>query len=165
MNILFCIYLILACLVCVAIIIWVIREIILDLRETPPVEEPVAPPEPEPEPEPTLDLAAIEEDQPIPEILMEPVVVEDDCNGVEVVDVVWKEHIGKNKVYRYAPGDTRPHPGDLVLVPTFDKYTHGAIARAATVQSEVYRIDPADLTFALKRVIRIVGDPADHPDA
>ncbi len=156
MNILFCIFLILASLVCLATLTWVTRDIVLDVieRKKKPTETPTAVAEEETAEE-TLS-ETLEENALIPETIVTSIIVEQDTAVVDVVDIVWEEHIGKNKTYRYAPNEFEIGKGDIVLVPTFSSSKHGEIARKATVGSDVYTIDPAELQFKLKPVLRVM---------
>lgn len=156
MNILFCIFLILASLVCLATLTWVTRDIVLDVieRKKKSTEIPTAAAEEETAEETFAET--LEEDALIPETIVTNIVVEQDTTVVEVVDIVWEEHIGKNKTYRYVPNGFEIGKGDIVLVPTFSSSKHGEIARKATVGSDVYKINPAELQFKLKPVLRVM---------
>ncbi len=161
MVVLFCIFLVLASLECLVTLTWVTREIVIDVIErkkgaeqTPPeaVEEEAV----EEEAVEEAVIEALEEDALIPETVVTDIVVEQDTTSVEVVDIVWDEHIGKNKTYRYAPNGHEVGKGDIVLVPTFSSQKHGEIARKATVHSDVYKIDPAELKYHLKPILRVM---------
>ncbi len=102
----------------------------------------------------------IKEEALIPETVTTDIVVEQDTASVEVIDIVWDEHIGKNKTYRYAPNGFEVGKGDIVLVPTFSSQKHGEIARKATVHSDIYKIDPAELKYHLKPVLRVMQKAA-----
>ncbi len=159
MNVLFCIFLILSCLVCLATLTWVTRDIVLDVLERKkktqqPTEE--APIEVEDEVAEETVVEEIVKDAIIPETVVTSIIVEQDTDTVEVVDIVWEEHIGKNKAYRYAPNGFEIGKGDIVLVPTFSSEKHGEIARKAIVSSDIYKINPAELQFKLKPVLRIM---------
>ncbi len=141
---------------CIAIIVSVARDIILDIIGA---KKPVtACPEPDPEPEPE---PVIEENEIIPETVITEIVIEETSNDVEVVDVQWAEHKGTDKAYRYSPNGIDVKIGDTVLVPTFDAHKNGEIARKATVFGDVYHIDPKELHYHLKPILRIIED--DNP--
>ncbi len=165
MNILFCIFLVLASLVCLATLTWVIRDIILDVleRKKNPSEVPAA--EEADEAEEIIVAETLEENAVIPETVITDIIVEQDTTSVEVVDIVWEEHIGKNKTYRYAPNGHAVGKGDIVLVPTFSSQKHGEIARKATVHSDIYKIDPAELQYHLKPVLRVMQKTTSAADA
>ena len=78
--------------------------------------------------------------------------------GVEVIDVVWPEHEGreKNRSYRYDPDGEVLENGDVVLVPSIDKESGKDITRNATVKNGNYRIDPSKLVYPLKKIIGVV---------
>ncbi len=92
----------------------------------------------------------------VPEAIVTSATIERNTNMVEVVDVVWEEHNGKNKSYRYAPNGLEVGKGDVVLVPTFVSEKHGEIVRKATVGSDIYLVDPAELKFKLKPILQVV---------
>ncbi len=152
MEVLFYIFIVLASLVCLSTLTWTTREIIIDTIERKNARNaaPIPTPEPEPEPEPE---EVIEEDAPIPETVVTSIVIEHDISGVEVVDVMWKEN---KKRYRYSPNGMDVKQGDKVLVPTFDAQKRGEIARKATVCSDVYVIDPTELQYRLKPILKVV---------
>lgn len=93
-----------------------------------------------------------------PEVVevIEEIPVED--KGVEVIDVVWPEHEGreKNRSYRYDPDGEVLENGDVVLVPSIDKESGKDITRNATVKNGNYRIDPSKLVYPLKKIIGVV---------
>ncbi len=158
---------ILASLMCLVTLVWVIRDIILDIldrrkeSQEDEGEEEEVPTEAE-----TTEAAveALKEDDMIPEIVVTTIVVEKDASQVEVVDVIWAEDIGKNKTYRYSPNGVEVSKGDIVLVPTFSSQKHGEIARKATVGSDIYKIDPAEIQFKLKPVLKIIQKAATASD-
>ncbi len=156
MNILFCIFLVLASLVCLATLTWVIRDIILDVLERKKKPSEVPPAEKADEAEEVIVAETLEENAMIPETVITDIIVEQDTTSVEVVDIVWEEHIGKNKTYRYAPNGHEVGKGDIVLVPTLVAEKHGEIARKATVHSDAYKIDPAELQYHLKPILRVM---------
>ncbi len=165
MNILFCIFLVLASLVCLATLTWVIRDIILDALERKKKPSEVSAAEEADEAEEVIAAETLEENAMIPETVITDIIVEQDITSVEVVDIVWEEHIGKNKTYRYAPNGFEVGKGDTVLVPTLVAERHGEIARKATVHSDAYNIDPAELQYHLKPILRVMQKATSAADA
>ncbi len=143
-----------ASIACLAITVYVVYAMISDAKHKK--EKPAPEPVPEPEPEEELDDEEVIID--VPEEILEDIVIAEDCTGVLVVDVTWREHEGKNRTYRYSPEDLDVKKGDRVLVPTFDRHRNRNIVRHAKVSSDKYYIDPAELKFHLKRIIQIETD-------
>ncbi len=150
MAVLFYIFMVLASLDCLATLGYVGYEIYREVQgrrasKEPPVSEEETVDEPVQE--------AVAEDQTVPEELLQ---VEEDESGVVIVEVTWREDMGKNKTYRYAVNEFDLCEGDIVLVPTFDAQRRVEVARKVAVTSQPYRVDPTMLPFRLKPVLRIV---------
>ena len=157
MDVLFCIFLVLASLACLTILALTVKDIIYDIiaKRKRASDAAVAAVEEEPIEESFEEIT--EEDMPTPENTF---VQETD--GVKVVDVVWKEN--RNKVYRYAANGFEISRGDIVIVPTFVAERQCEIAREAVVTSEMYTIDPSKLKFKLKPILRVVRKAARPPE-
>ena len=102
-----------------------------------------------------LPKQVIIESEPVilPENMPEPISIE---TGIEIIEVAWPESIAKNKIYRYDPNGEILRRGDTVLVPTFDALRHGEVLRTATVINGNYRVEPHEITRALKKIIKKV---------
>ncbi len=106
---------------------------------------------------PTVDAMAIEK---ISVSLDEIDYIEDDDtedeDGIEVIGVVWPEHEKKNKVYKYDPAGERLEKGDIVLVPSRDKYQKRDIVRQAAVAHGNHKVAAEMIQFPLKKIIGVV---------
>ena len=80
--------------------------------------------------------------------------------GVEAIDVFWKERPGKT--YRYDPNGYKVENGDVVLVPSRDEASRRDIVREAEVARGNYRIDPDTLDRPLKKIIGVVRRKAEE---
>ncbi len=149
MQVFLLIWIIVSSILCLGGISWLSFEIVTDVKaKRAQSDEITAAP---------IEVAPIvEENAPIPESIVTSIAISEQSDGVLVVDIVWKEHIGKGKSYRYAPNGLDVHKGDTVLVPTFDASRHGEIARKATVCSDIYTVTPAELHFKLKPILRVM---------
>ncbi len=106
----------------------------------------------------------VEEDEiveePVEEVTEETVFEEPPVKdeGIEVIDVMWPEHEGreKNRTYKYDPDGELLESGDVVLVPSIDRESGKDITRNATVKNGNYRIDPSKLVYPLKKIIGVV---------
>lgn len=103
-----------------------------------------------------VGTSVLEENAPIPESVATSIFINEATTDVEVVDIVWKEHIGKNKSYRYAPNGLQIGKGDTVLVPTYVESKQCEVARKAIVNSEIYKVNPIVLNYKLKPVLQLV---------
>ncbi len=125
-------------------------------EEIKPEPAPVVLTLPVPEEEIKLEPTPIVLMLPVPEekIEPEPIIEEvEELSGVEVIGVVWPE---KSRVYRYDPNGEKLDVGDVVLVPSRDEARHRDIERNASVAEANYRIEPEELKFPLKKIIRVV---------
>lgn len=80
--------------------------------------------------------------------------------GVEAIDVFWKER--PDKTYRYDPNGYKVENGDVVLVPSRDEASNRDIVREAEVARGNYRIDPDTLDRPLKKIIGVVRRKAEE---
>ena len=83
-----------------------------------------------------------------------PEVEETEENGVDAIDVFWKER--PDKIYRYDPDGNSVENGDVVLVPTRDEQGDREIVREAEVSRGNYKLDPETLDRPLKKIIGVV---------
>ena len=119
-----------------------------------------------PEELPVIELAeVIEEQDTETEELLSSIPQVDEAEapeeeGVEAIDVFWKERPGKT--YRYDPNGFRVENGDVVLVPSRDEASHRDIVREAEVARGNYRIDPDMLDRPLKKIIGVVRRKAEE---
>ena len=172
MNILFWIYIIFASIICLSTIVFSTVDFVIYLRggkkkneQTSPIDvNEVTPTEQMPTEATAKESVAetLEENVPIPEIVITNIVIDESTSSVEVVDVVWNERRAKNRVYRYSPNGFQVGKGDIILVPTRVGQNATEITRKATVAGEVYTIDPAELKFKLKPILRVMHK-ADKP--
>ncbi len=132
------------------------KEVEEPVVEEPVVEEPVVE-EPVVE-EPVAEESSEPEEAPEPEIIEETPApnTEELTDGVEVIDVSWREHENKNKVYKYDPNGESLEQGDIVLVPSRDVHQNKDIIRQAAVVKGNYMADPSTITTPLKKIIGVV---------
>ena len=88
-----------------------------------------------------------------------PEVDESEENGVDAIDVFWKE--SPEKSYRYDPDGNDVEDGDVVLVPTRDEASDKDVIREAEVARGNYKVDPATLDRPLKKIIGVVRRKAE----
>ena len=133
-----------------------------------------APVEPEPQIETILEEPEVEADEEVeviatteeiePEveelIAAIPEVEEPEEEGVDAIDVFWKER--PDKTYRYDPDGNDVAEGDIVLVPTRDVKSDKEIVREAEVAKGNYKIDPDTLNHPLKKIIGVVKRKAEE---
>ena len=107
------------------------------------------------------EVAEIEEvreetDSEVEELIASIPEVEEECvpNGVDAIDVCWKEREGKT--YRYDPDGNKVEAGDVVLVPTRDVESDKEIVREAEVARGNYQVDATTLEHPLKKIIGVV---------
>lgn len=81
-------------------------------------------------------------------------------NGVDAIDVCWKEREGKT--YRYDPDGNKVEAGDVVLVPTRDVESDKEVVREAEVARGNYRVDSTTLEHPLKKIIGVVKRKAER---
>lgn len=161
----------------------VVRPVVKVVVNTPPA--PVCPgpqietvmEEPEVEAEEDVEVIATTEEIEEPEVIEEvipieeteveeliasiPAVVEEpEAEGVDVIDVFWKER--PEKSYRYDPDGNKVENGDVVLVPTRDIYSDKEIVREAEVSRGNYKVDPESLDRPLKKIIGVVKRKAEQ---
>lgn len=112
-----------------------------------------------------VDEKSVEEAMATPDYLLSEIEFIDDWNeeeshrddnGVEIIGVVWPEHAGKNKIYRYDPNGQKVNVGDYVLVPSTDVAKSKQIIRKATVAHENMKVSPDMLTHPLKKIVAVV---------
>jgi len=151
----------------------VVRPVVKVVVNTPPAPEKESEPEKEPEPkietvleEPeviadedveviALTEEAEEADAEVEELIANiPEVEEYEENGVDAIDVFWKER--PDKTYRYDPDGNRVEDGDVVLVPTRDAAKGKDVVRKAAIAHGNHKVDPETLHHPLKKIIRIV---------
>ncbi len=132
-----------------------------------------APVEPEPQIETVLEkpeieadesvevIATTEEDDPEVEELIAaiPEAEEPEEEGVDAIDVFWKER--PDKTYCYDPDGNDVAEGDIVLVPTRDVHNDKEIVREAEVAKGNYKVDPENLNHPLKKIIGVVKRKAE----
>ena len=109
--------------------------------------------------EPEIEEPVEEVEEPIAEEIAEEIeepVAED--SRIEVIDVVWPEHEGKEneRLYRYDPDGEQLSHGDIVLVPSVDVNASKNITRNAKVKNGNYKMDPSGLKHPLKKIISVV---------
>jgi len=157
----------------------VVRPVVKVVVNTPPAPEKESEPEKEPEPkietvleEPeviadedveviALTEEAEEADAEVEELIANiPEVEEYEENGVDAIDVFWKER--PDKTYRYDPDGNRVEDGDVVLVPTRDEANDKDIVREAEVSRGNYKVDPESLDRPLKKIIGVVKRKAEQ---
>ena len=73
-------------------------------------------------------------------------------DGVEVIDVVWKETEKGNRLHQYDPNGAKVSDGDIVLVPTED----ATVIRKAAVAHANYNADPATVETPLQKIIGVL---------
>lgn len=110
--------------------------------------------------------AAVEEAMKQPDVSLEEIDFVDEVDaaytetkehpGVDVVSVVWPEHLHGNKVYRYDPSGENFEEGDIVLVPTTDKHKNREVVRKAAVAHGNHKVAPELIKHPLKKIIRLV---------
>ena len=160
----------------------VVRPVVKVVVNTPAAPE--KPAEPEPVIETVLEQPEIEADEAVlveatteeleepeieeiaePEVEIEeliaaiPEVEETEVEGVDAIDVFWKER--PDKTYRYDPDGNEVECGDIVLVPTRDINNDKEIVREAEVSRGNYKIDPETLDHPLKKIIGVVKRKAE----
>jgi len=112
--------------------------------------------------EPEVEVEADEEVVVIAETVEEePEVEPEDENGVDAIDVFWKERNNDGKTYRYDPDGNDVDEGDTVLVPTRDVANDREVVREAEVARGNYKIDPEKLDHPLKKIIAVVKRKAE----
>lgn len=77
-------------------------------------------------------------------------------NGVEVVDVVWKEKETENALHRYDPNGAVLSHGDIVLVPAKDEGRGKEVIRKAAVAHSNHKVDPEGVESPLKKIIGVL---------
>ncbi len=82
-------------------------------------------------------------------------------DGVEIVDITWKEHGNKRRTYRYATCGLQVKKGDVVLVSTFDACRNRELERKAVVCSDAYTVEPSELQFELKAILQVMPNTAE----
>ena len=89
-------------------------------------------------------------------------VVAPEPEGVEVIGVVWPEHKEEmEKIYQYDPNGEQVDVGDIVLVPTRDESSNRDIEREAEVAEANHFVDPSEINYPLKKIIRVVRRKAE----
>ena len=87
----------------------------------------------------------------------------EDCeDGVDAIDVFWKERNQEDKTYRYDPDGNSVEAGDVVLVPTRDVASDKEVVREAEVSRGNYKVDPETLEHPLKKIIGVVRRRAER---
>lgn len=141
-----------------------------------PNPAPTKPTEPEPivenileEPEIEADdaievVAATEEfdetDSEIDELIAAIPEIDEPTDGVDAIDVFWKER--PDKTYRYDPDENTVEKGDTVLVPTRDNLNDREVIREAEVAKGNYKVAPEMLDHPLKKIIGVVRRKAEE---
>ena len=164
----------------------VVRPVVKVVVNTPPAPEKPTDPEPmiqtvleEPEVEADESLevvATVEETEEVSEEIVEeifediaeveelidsiPVVEEPLQDGVDAIDVFWKER--PDRSYRYDPAGNVVENGDVVLVPSRDMHNDREIVREAEVSKGNYKVDPETLDRPLKKIIGVVKRKAEQ---
>lgn len=77
-------------------------------------------------------------------------------DGVEVVDVVWKEKETENTLHRYDPNGVVLNRGDIVLVPAKDEERGNEIIRKAAVAHSNHKVDSESVKSPLKKIIGVL---------
>jgi len=143
----------------------VLEEPEVEADEALEVEATVEQEESEVEADETPDEEAKTEELVEPEAEVEeliaaiPEVEETEAEGVDAIDVFWKER--PDKTYRYDPDGNEVECGDIVLVPTRDIHNDREIVREAEVSKGNYKIDPETLDHPLKKIIGVVKRKAE----
>ena len=132
----------------------------VDVTLTEEVEE-IAEVEDIAEVEEIAEVEVIEEtqeeiDPEVEELIASIPETKEECvpNGVDAIDVCWKEREGKT--YRYDPDGNQVEIGDVVLVPTRDVESDKEIVREAEVARGNYQVDATTLEHPLKKIIGVV---------
>ena len=147
----------------------VVRPVVRVVVNTPTAPEK----EPEPQIETVLEEAEVEadeavevivtteeQDEEIEELIAAIPETEEIENGIDAIDVFWKER--PDKTYRYDPDGNTVESGDIVLVPTRDEANDKDIVREVAVSRGNYKVDPATLDRPLKKIIGVVKRKAEQ---